>query len=204
MYCTACNTPVIATFKLCPKCGNRTFSDSPVAVRAANVPANSGSQTTTTPSVTYQKVSSQQPAGFWIRFGAYLIDIILLQLITLLIYIPLVLLHVIEYSLLGQDSKQAIGSALGLEMLIAIVVSWLYFALQESSAKCATFGKRIVGIKVSPLTGDQISFGQSSGRYWLKCFQFIALGLPFFLIAFRRDKRGFHDLAVNTQVCHTK
>ena len=42
-YCSSCGTEVIESMKMCPNCGNKTFSASPINI-VANAPSNSNQQ----------------------------------------------------------------------------------------------------------------------------------------------------------------
>ena len=58
------------------------------------------------------------------------------------------------------------GPKIGLILFVSAIVSWLYWALCESSAWQATLGKKALGIIVTDLEGRRISFGRASGRFW--------------------------------------
>ena len=53
-------------------------------------------------------------------------------------------------------------------ILLSVVIGWLYFALCESSAWQATLGKLALGIRVTDLQGQRISFPRALGRYVAK------------------------------------
>jgi uncharacterized RDD family membrane protein YckC len=116
-------------------------------------------------------------AGFWARVGAYLIDL-------LVVLIPVVLLALIP--ILG--------------IILDIVGIWLYFALQESSERQATIGKRAVGIYVTDLQGRRISFGQATGRYFGKIISGLILYIGYIMVAFTEKKQGLHEMMAGTLV----
>jgi uncharacterized RDD family membrane protein YckC len=88
-------------------------------------------------------------AGFGDRFGAAFID-------GLILLVPnLALTYSMDAESYGPN-------------IIAIILAWLYFAFQESSAAQATLGKKVLGIKVVSLEGQRISFAQASGRHFGK------------------------------------
>ncbi len=72
------------------------------------------------------------------------------------------------------DETQAIGllgAIFGAAMvlyLVLIVVTWLYFALMESSKFQGTVGKIAIGIIVTDMEGNRISFARATGRYFGK------------------------------------
>jgi uncharacterized RDD family membrane protein YckC len=81
-----------------------------------------------------------------------------------------------------------------------LVADWLYFAYQESSPAQATIGKRALGIKVTDLEGNRISFGRATGRYFAKYLSAITLFIGFLLAAFTARKQALHDMIAGTLV----
>jgi uncharacterized RDD family membrane protein YckC len=132
-------------------------------------------------------------AGFWRRVAAVIIDGILLGIVTA----PLIL------ALAGGNTyEQASRSASG--SLVSTVVSWLYYALMESSAKQATLGKMALGIMVTDLEGRRIGFGRATGRYFAKILSALILGIGFLMAAFTARKQGLHDMIAGTLVIRGK
>jgi uncharacterized RDD family membrane protein YckC len=127
-------------------------------------------------------------AGFWRRFVAWLLDGLLLSLVTL----PFTLQF-------GSDAaaEAARTSAAG---TISTVVGWLYYALMESSAKQATVGKMALGIIVTDLEGRRIGFGRATGRYFAKILSALIRGIGFLMAAFTERKQGLHDMVASTLV----
>jgi uncharacterized RDD family membrane protein YckC len=83
---------------------------------------------------------------------------------------------------------------------ISTVISWLYYALMESSAKQATLGKMAIGIVVTDLDGHRISFGRATGRYFGKILSGLILGIGFLMAAFTEKKQALHDILASTLV----
>ena len=127
-------------------------------------------------------------AGFWRRFAAWILDGLLLSLVTL----PFTLQF-------GGDAaaEAARASATG---TISTVVGWLYYALMESSAKQATVGKMALGIIVTDLEGRRLGFGRATGRYFAKILSALILGIGFLMVAFTERKQGLHDMVASTLV----
>lgn len=83
--------------------------------------------------------------------------------------------------------------------LIEIASCWLYFALMESSEKQATLGKIALGIVVTDLYGNRISFGKATGRYFGKFIS--AIFLIGYILAFSNPrKQALHDTMAGTLV----
>ena len=86
-------------------------------------------------------------AGFWLRFAAAVIDGILMTLITL---VPAIALgYLVGIGMAGTSSVYEIdATAKALGNLLGFVVGWLYYTLLESSKYQATFGKKMLGLRV--------------------------------------------------------
>jgi uncharacterized RDD family membrane protein YckC len=64
----------------------------------------------------------------------------------------------------------------------------------ESSSKQATLGKMALGIIVTDLEGQRISFGKATGRHFSKIVSGIILYIGFIMVAFTEKKQGLHDM----------
>jgi uncharacterized RDD family membrane protein YckC len=117
-------------------------------------------------------------AGFWDRFAAWFID-------TLILLVPN---GILQYGLGNGGS------------FLAIIASWLYFALQESSSAQATIGQKAMGIKVINDQGQQISFGQATGRYFGKIISGLILLIGYLMMLWDPKKQTLHDKMANTYV----
>jgi uncharacterized RDD family membrane protein YckC len=117
--------------------------------------------------------------GFWERFGAAFLD-------GLILAIPN---YLMQY-MIGEIS----GS------LVSIVLSWLYYALQESGNGQATLGKKALGLKVISEDGQRISFGQATGRYFGKYISGIILLIGYFMMLWNDKRQTLHDKMAGTLV----
>jgi uncharacterized RDD family membrane protein YckC len=88
--------------------------------------------------------------------------------------------------------------------LLNTLVAWLYFALLESSSSQATLGKMVLGLKVTGLDGDRITFLRATGRYVAKILSALILLIGFLMVAFTEKKQGLHDLIAGTLVVKTR
>jgi uncharacterized RDD family membrane protein YckC len=128
-------------------------------------------------------------AGFWRRVAAFIIDALLLSVVT----VPLTLA-------MGGGDTYADAARSSAGSTISTVVSWLYYALMESSAKQATLGKMALGVVVTDLDGRRIGFGRATGRYFAKILSALILGIGFLMVAFTQRKQGLHDMLAGTLV----
>jgi len=163
-------------------------------------------------------------AGFWKRFFAYIIDSILINVAISVVFFPLAAIaglslfphdtnlqedfSSISYMQHSDMQELAILSALLIGVviisLIAMVISWLYFALMECSSKKATLGKMALGLIVTDMTGTRLSFGRASGRFFAKILSGLILNIGFIMAAFTEKKQALHDMLAGTLVLEVK
>ena len=125
-------------------------------------------------------------AGFWRRFAAYIIDNILISVVFWLVVL-----------VLGAIAGD--GGMIGAYTLGAIV--WLgYYAAMESSTSQATVGKMALGIQVTDLEGNRISFGKALGRNLAKILSALIFYIGFIMAAFTAKKQALHDMIAGTLV----
>ncbi|MEP5938476.1 MAG: RDD family protein [Erythrobacter sp.] len=143
-------------------------------------------------------------AGFWIRVGAYLIDTIIILIAQTIIFAAF------GVSLIGADALDpAAGDAFanaggGIAYLITTVGGILYFAIMESSAKQGTLGKMALGLVVTDIDGNRISFLRALGRYFAKILSGLILLIGYIMVAFTERKQGLHDMICSTLVLKAK
>jgi len=102
-------------------------------------------------------------AGFWIRAIAYVIDALVLLVVSEIILLPL--------KVLPGDTALTYGA------LIPLLVCFSYMPAFWSSARQGTLGQIICGIKVvNALTGGRISVPQALAR-WLALLLAFLIGL---------------------------
>jgi len=115
-------------------------------------------------------------AGFWRRFAASFIDGIILLIADLIL------------------------EAMGWPGITFIIVSWLYFAISESSMMQGTIGKRIMGIQVTDMNCGRIKFGKATGRYFGKFISGAVFLIGYFMAGFTEKKQALHDIMASTLV----
>ena len=146
------------------------------------------------------------PAGFWIRFVAYIVDAFILTLALVLIGGVVIGLAVVISGTSGMDSEVAIGAAVVLAILAYLVIGWLYEALLTSGPHGATLGKQAVGVRIVCADGTPMSFGRATGRHFLKVFvtPMIPLAIGYMMAGFTARKRAVHDMMADTFVIKTQ
>lgn len=157
------------------------------------------------------ETTNQSYGGFWIRFVAYVIDAIILGIVSGIVIIPVLgALGFGAYGTMsggGEMSEDQMGALIGMItgagmfMQVAnIVVAWLYFSLMESSGKQATVGKMALGLKVINKDGSKLNFGQATVRYIGKIISGMILLIGFIMAGFTEKKQALHDMIAGTYV----
>lgn len=131
--------------------------------------------------------------GFWVRFVAYIIDAILLGIISYLLG-----------EVMGFPSPFSGQETTPFQNVLSTVVGWLYFTLMESGNMQATVGKRAMGLVVTDLNGNRISFLNATGRYFAKILSALILLVGFFMIGWDSKKQGLHDKLAETLVIYSR
>ena len=148
-------------------------------------------------------------AGFWLRFVAYLIDsIVLMVILGILIGVGVLLvgfasIKAATHNMNPEDPAFA-NMIFGWVMLFAfalLVPMWLYFAGMESSSHQGTLGKMALGLIVTDLNDQRISFGRATGRFFSKV---IITGntftIGYIMAGFTAKKQALHDMIASTLV----
>jgi uncharacterized RDD family membrane protein YckC len=126
-------------------------------------------------------------AGFWKRFAASLIDLIITMIGGAIIGFFFGITMVAG----GTDDPDVLES---LGNILGFFLGWLYYSVMESSPTQGTLGKMALGIKVTDLSGDRVSFGKATGRYFGKIISVLILFIGFIMVAFTEKKQGLHDI----------
>jgi uncharacterized RDD family membrane protein YckC len=125
-------------------------------------------------------------AGFWRRFAAWFIDNIMLNIVFGIIILIL--------ASIGGDGGAVIG------YVLALVGYFVYFAYMESSESQATVGKMALGIQVTDLNGQRVTFGKALGRTFAKILSALIIYIGYIMAAFTEKKQGLHDIIAGTLV----
>ena len=126
------------------------------------------------------------PAGFWIRFGAALLDGIIIGL-------PL---GIISFLLFGESDTWF--TTIGQNFYSFILpILWVGY----------TIGKRIVGVRVVKVDGSNVDVWTMVKRVLIAGIVYgITLGIGLivscFMVGLRADKRSLHDFIAGTYVTH--
>ena len=124
----------------------------------------------------YKKLSKNEVyAGFWFRLLAGLIDYIILIIISaILFFIPI------------------------LGWILNLFLYWLYFAIQHSSTKQATFGMRALDMKITNEQKAKIGFWRATGNLFVSSLSTLLFFIGYIMIAFTSRKQGLHNFISRT------
>ncbi|MGO9619857.1 MAG: RDD family protein [Desulfobaccales bacterium] len=184
MFCPACGKEAPESTNFCQYCG-----------QTLNLAAGE-------PQI--QRIALRQPAvvkyaGFWLRFVAFFIDAIFIFIVVL--GAKAVVQFIVGVDLgLGAGKWQVSGVAHGIILIIIILTHWLYWALMESSPQQATLGKMALGLEVTDLRGERISFARATGRYFGKIVSSLILYVGFMMAGWTEKKQALHDIMAGTLV----
>lgn len=122
-------------------------------------------------------IATTEYAGFWRRFGAIMIDGILIAVVGLL------------FKIIGLYS-------VGLDILLAL----LYTPFFEASELQATPGKALLDMRVVNMSGGRITFKKAFIRYLVRIVSGLLICFGFLMMLFTEKKQTLHDLAAETLV----
>jgi uncharacterized RDD family membrane protein YckC len=151
---------------------------------------------------TYQ--STPQFAGFWLRLAAYIIDYFLISFVLGIVATVTMLIMGVTLSIFSDmDNPASQMMVVSLSIIIgvtALIASWLYYALLESSNHQGTLGKMVLNLKVTDLDGNKISFYRASGRFFAKLLSTFIVYIGYLMIGFTEKKQGLHDILTSCLV----
>jgi uncharacterized RDD family membrane protein YckC len=144
-------------------------------------------------------------AGFWLRFVAWIIDRIVIQVASSILFLPFgasVGLRQLmrNHPPSSPEELLPVFASMGRIFLLLVLLTWLYYALLESSSWQATLGKKALGLEVTDLAGSRISFGRATGRYFARWISNMTLTIGYIMAGFTEKKQALHDIIAGTLV----
>lgn len=133
-------------------------------------------------------------AGFWMRFWAYLLDLVVIGSVNRLIIYPT--FRAMDLSLIDNHPFAPIAIATALSFYLYFVLMTKYFG--------QTLGKMAFGLKVVQLNGESLSWGTILFREWIGRFISATIMIAYVVVAFLPKKQGLHDLFADTSVVHER
>lgn len=145
--------------------------------------------------------SPSEPAGFFARFAAAVIDGIIVSLVATPMTLPISL----AIGVFNTDDPATLTAAIAviatLSCLVVLVVMLVYFGWFYKN-RGATPGKLIFKLKVHHVeSGRYIGYWHAFGRETIgKLVSAIVLFLGYIMAIFHPEKRALHDLIFKTRV----
>jgi uncharacterized RDD family membrane protein YckC/Tfp pilus assembly major pilin PilA len=189
MFCTQCGNAALDTSKFCNKCGAALIVPvvkQPAGARPPPLPSQTVSQTppSLVPAASAAAVMPEVYAGFARRAIACVIDIVVILLL---------------YDAYLAVMKPANTDRFG-PLAVFAFIAWIYHALMESSSWQATLGKRWLGIKVTSLSGERISFARATVRLFAQVLSQLCFYVGYLIAGFTKRRQALHDLIAGTLV----
>lgn len=125
---------------------------------------------------------NQTYIGFWSRFGAMILDVLILDL-------PATIIGGILWMITG------LRSFYGLTILITIIIT-----IYMDGIKGGTPGKLILNMRIINEKGNFIGIPVAILRYISTILSAIIIGIGFFMIGWDTRKQGLHDKIAKTFV----
>lgn len=142
----------------------------------------------------YIEAKKLEFAGFWMRFWAYLLDLIVIGSVNRIIINPVFRALDIDLSAVSMFAPISIATA---------ITFYAYFVLMTKFFG-QTLGKMAFGLKVVDLKGNKLSWGTIIFREWIGRFISTTIWITYVVVAFLPKKQGLHDLFADTSVVHEK
>jgi uncharacterized RDD family membrane protein YckC len=134
-----------------------------------------------------------QFAGFWMRFWAYLADLIIIGSLNRILIHPI-------FTFVDSDST---FSFLSPEMIATTIVFYVYFVLMTKFFS-QTLGKMIFGLKVVTVKADKMTWGTLIFRELIGRFISKTTVIGYLLVGLLPKKQGLHDIFADTSVVLVK
>ena len=130
--------------------------------------------------------------GFWTRFWAYTIDLLVLSAISGIMIKPV-------FRVIGIDITNPSFLLFSPYKVTVLVLLLLYFMLMTKFLG-QTVGKMIMGIRVVSKDGSKLTWGTVIFREVFGRFISKTLVIPYLLVVFMPKKEALHDLFADTVV----
>lgn len=182
MFCPSCGQQNETGANYCSQCGNQLPKIINVETTAAKLSAQN-------------IVSVEFYASFWKRLAALILDFLVLipgYFIVLMMYAKTMGIQI--------SLSEALKLTYPTAAFIGAFLSWLYYAILESSEKRGTIGKIVLGIEVVDLQGNRISFARATGRYLGKLVSLSTFYVGYIMCAFTKRKQTLHDMMASCLV----
>jgi len=206
VYCSKCGVNLSAGAAFCGSCGTPTGTPAAAIARPSSAASYVGGSSHTAYADPAGLVVSRgfTYAGFWLRLVAFLIDGGIMLVAGGVLLVPLFMLTGVGTrlnALVDRHGQPDPAIVVGFVAMIAVyagvlmLMQWLYYAYLEGGERQGTWGKQMMGVYVTDLMGQPITFGHASGRFFAKIVTgMIPIGIGYIMAGFTERKQALHDM----------
>ena len=133
-------------------------------------------------------------AGFWMRFWAYLLDLLVIGSINGIVVYPI--FRALDLSLNDANMFAPVS-------IVTAIIFYAYFVLMTRFFG-QTLGKMVFGLRVISLNDQSLSWGAIMFREWIGRFISGTIIILYVVVGFLPKKQGIHDLFADTTVIHER
>jgi uncharacterized RDD family membrane protein YckC len=133
-------------------------------------------------------------AGFWMRFWAYLLDLLVIGSLNGIVVYPI-------FRALGLSLNDA--NMFAPVSVVTAIIFYVYFVLMTRFFG-QTLGKMVFGLRVISLQDQSLSWGAIIFREWIGRFISGTIIILYVVVGFLPKKQGIHDLFADTTVIHER
>jgi len=172
---------------------------------APTLPAADAAATPAPDAILAPALAETVPAGFWIRFGAYILDWVILTAMVTLITLPWSepLAKLQQEALAELKVPTPNYDILTQFWLISLAINLplgLAYNTYFNGRRGATPGKQLLGLRIVREDGSKLGYGRAAVRYLAELLTLMTFGAGYVMIAFHPEKRALHDLIARTRV----
>jgi Predicted membrane protein/domain len=135
-------------------------------------------------------------AGFWIRFGAKMIDGIILGVPFMIVFV------IVVASAAKNPGMETDSPFLPLLLQLGMIVLQGAYSIFFIGKYGATPGKMVCKLKVVKSDGSDVTYARATGRFFAEMLSGLICNIGYIIAAFDSEKRSLHDHMCNTRVIH--
>ncbi len=154
-----------------------------------------------------------QYAGFWLRFVAYIVDYIILQVIQSIVILPLLGFFGFTFFSFNESinwEDMSDGELIGLIIsaisagstlaLFSLAIAVVYYTLMEASKYQGTVGKIVLNLQVTDMDGKPLDVPKAFLRQIGKIVSGLILMIGYIMAGFTEKKQALHDMMAGALV----
>jgi len=206
MFCIRCGTHLPDGAAFCSSCGALVTAGTDAPGAAVPPPTANSEPWTALPAKPFAAGAVLSYGGFWRRLWSYLIDRFILGIaftpVGFMVFVPMLASQSGGWTDTDLPAE-AIAAFLGATLTVAFLAllgSWFYYALMQSSSRQATLGQLALGLRITDLEGRRISFARASARHFATVLTGLTFGIGYVIVLFTTRKQTLHDLVAGTVV----